>query len=183
MSEVVRLTLVSHGMTDAMAAGRFPIDEPLNSLGLRQLDAAVELGPVDAALCGPEKRTRQTAEQLGLRADVDDALADLDCATWRGNVLGGVPPEQLAIWLTDASGSPHGGESVVALLARVRGWLESAASRRGRLVAVTHPAVIRAAILVALDAPPKSFWRIDIGPASRTVMHLRGQSWTLRSTG
>lgn len=183
MSEVVRLTLVSHGMTDAMAAGRFPIDEPLNALGLRQLDAAMELGPVDAALCGPEKRTRQTAERLGLRADVDDALADLDCATWRGSVLGGVPQEQLAIWLTDASGSPHGGESVVALLARVRGWLGSHASRRGGLVAVTHPSVIRAAILVALDAPPKSFWRIDIAPASRTVMHLRGQAWTLRSTG
>ena len=31
MSEVVRLTLVSHAMTDAMAAGRFPTDEPLNS--------------------------------------------------------------------------------------------------------------------------------------------------------
>ena len=30
VSEVVRLTLVSHAMTDAMAAGRFPTDEPLN---------------------------------------------------------------------------------------------------------------------------------------------------------
>lgn len=183
MSAVVRLTLVSHAMTDAMAAGRFPIDEPLNAVGLRQLDATVELGPVDAALCGPEKRTRQTAEQLGLRAEVNDALADLDCATWRGHVLGGVPQDELALWLTDASQAPHGGESVVDVVHRVRGWLHSVASRRGRLIAVTHPAVIRAAILVALDAPPKSFWRIDIGPASSTVMHLRGQAWTLRSTG
>jgi broad specificity phosphatase PhoE len=53
--------------------------------------------------------------------------------------------------------------------------------RRTRLVAVTHPAVIRAAILIALDAPPKSFWRIDIAPVSRTVMHFRGHAWTLRS--
>lgn len=59
--------------------------------------------------------------------------------------------------------------------------MDSLASARGRIVAVTHPAVIRAAILVALDAPPKSFWRIDIAPMSRTVMHLRGQAWTLRS--
>ena len=50
------------------------------------------------------------------------------------------------------------------------------------MVAVTHPAVIRAAILIALDAPPKSFWRIDIAPVSRTVMHFRGHAWTLRST-
>ena len=42
MSEVVRLTLVSHAMTDAMAAGRFPDDEPLNALGQSQIDAAVD---------------------------------------------------------------------------------------------------------------------------------------------
>ena len=86
MSEVVRLTLVSHAMTDAMAAGRFPTDEPLNAVGHRQVDATVELGLVDAAMCGPEKRTRQTAELLGLRAQTDPRLADLDCGAWRGNV-------------------------------------------------------------------------------------------------
>ena len=159
MSDVVRLTLVSHGMTDAMAAGRFPTDEPVNAIG------------------------RQTAELLGLRAESEPALADLDHGSWRGNVLGGVLPAELAIWLTDPAGAPHGGESVVAVMVRVRRWLDSLGARRGRIVAVTHPAVIRAAILIALDAPPKSFWRIDVSPASRTVMHLRGQAWTLRSTG
>lgn len=182
MSEVVRLTLVSHGMTDAMAAGRFPIDEPLNALGHAQL-TSLDVGRVDVALCGPEKRARQTAEALGLRAEVDDALADLDCATWRGQVLAGVPPADLAVWLTDASQAPHGGESVVDVVARVRSWLRPPGSWRGRVVAVTSPAVIRAAVLVALDAPPKSFWRIDVAPASRTVLHLRGHAWTLRSTG
>ena len=39
MSEVVRLTLVSHALTDAMSAGRFPTDEPVNSVGHRQVDA------------------------------------------------------------------------------------------------------------------------------------------------
>lgn len=183
MSEVVRLTLVSHAMTDAMAAGRFPTDEPLNAIGHRQVDATVDLGPVDAAVCGPEKRTRQTAELLGLRAEIEPRLADLNCGSWRGNVLGGVLPAELAIWLTEPAQAPHGGESVAGLYTRVRAWLESLTTRRGRLVAVTHPAVIRAAILVALDAPPKSFWRIDIGPVSQTVLHLRGQAWTLRSTG
>ncbi len=59
--------------------------------------------------------------------------------------------------------------------------MESLTADRARLVAVAHPAVIRAAILIALDAPPKSFWRIDIAPVSRTVMHFRGHAWTLRS--
>ncbi len=181
MSEVVRLTLVSHAMTDAVAAGRFPTDEPLNSIGHRQVDASVDLGLVDAALCGPEKRARQTAELLGLRATIEPRLADLDSGRWRGKVLGGVEPAQLAMWLTDPTCAPHGGESVVELVDRVAGWMESLTTTHSRTVAVTSPAVVRAAILVALDAPPKSFWRIDIAPASRTVMHFRGHAWTLRS--
>ena len=105
MSEVVRLTLVSHAMTDAMAAGRFPTDEPLSAAGHRQVDAAVELGQADTACCGPEKRTRQTAELLGLRAVVDPQLADLDCGRWRGDVLGGVhawPRKCMTVRLTGA---------------------------------------------------------------------------------
>jgi broad specificity phosphatase PhoE len=169
-------------MTDAMAAGRFPTDEPLNSVGHRQVDASIELGVVERAYCGPEKRTRQTAELLGLHADIDTRLADLDCGRWRGDFLSGAPPGELAIWLTDATRAPHGGESVVDVINRVRGWMDSLTTHRARLVAVTHPAVIRAAIVIALDAPPKSFWRIDIAPASRTVMHFRGHAWTLRSS-
>jgi broad specificity phosphatase PhoE len=182
VSEIVRLTLVSHAMTDGMAAGRFPTDEPLNSVGHRQVDASIDLGVTDTAFCGPEKRTRQTAELLGLQATIDPRLADLDCGRWRGDVLGGVRSADLAIWLTDPSRAPHGGESVVDLISRVSGWMDSLTTRRNRLVAVTHPAVIRAAILVALDAPAKSFWRMDIAPVSRTVMHFRGHAWTLRFT-
>ncbi len=181
MSEVVRLTLVSHAMTDAMAAGRFPTDEPLNSVGHRQVDASIELGVVERAVCGPEKRTRQTADLLGLQAATDTRLADLDCGRWRGDVLGGVLAADLAVWLTDPAQAPHGGESIVELVDRTRDWLDSLTMHRTRVVAVTHPAVIRAAILVALDAPPKSFWRIDIAPVSRTVMHFRGHAWTLRT--
>jgi broad specificity phosphatase PhoE len=180
VSEVVRLTLVSHAMTDAMAAGRFPTDEPLNPVGIRQVDATVDLGMFDGAVCGPEKRARQTAELLGLQPRIEPDLADLDCGRWRGDFLGRVDPAELALWLTDAAAAPHGGETVVALIGRVRGWLESLTSTRGRLIAVTHPAVVRAAVLVALDAPPKSFWRVDVAPVSRTVLHFRGHVWTLR---
>ena len=182
MGEVVRLTLLSHAMTDAMAAGRFPTDEPLNALGRRQVDPAVDLGPFGfTALSGPEQRCLQTAEQLGLRATVEPRLADLDCGRWRGGVLSSVSAADLAVWLTDPTSAPHGGDSVVDVVKRVTDWLDSLTASPSRMVAVTHPAVIRAAMLVVLDAPPKSFWRIDIAPASRTVLHFRGHAWTLRS--
>lgn len=181
MSEVVRLTLVSHAMTDAMAAGRFPADEALNALGRRQL-SDFDAGTSDRVLCGPETRTRETAELLSLPALVDTRLADLDCGRWRGLGLDQVPTDQLTRWLTDPDSCPHDGESIVALLARVRGWLADISRTPGSVLALTHPAVIRAVVLHALDAPPKSFWRIDIAPASRTALNFRGMVWTLRST-
>ncbi len=182
MSEVVRLTLVSHGMTDAMAAGRFPTDEPLNALGRGQVaEARTGITAADRIHCGPEARAIQTADHLGLQAQIEPRLADLDHGRWRGEALSRVQPAELAIWLTDPTQAPHGGESIVALIDRVRAWMESLTSERVRVVAATHPAVIRAAMLVVLDAPPKSFWRIDIAPASRTVLHFRGHAWTLRS--
>ncbi|WP_167097239.1 histidine phosphatase family protein [Mycobacterium sp. DL592] len=179
MSEVVRLTLVSHAMTDAMAAGRFADDEPLNALGYNQIDAVADIGQFDSAFTAPEVRARQTAELLGLRAAVEDRLADLDVGRWHGCLLSDPPPAELAAWLSRPDSAPHGGESVEALIARVGAWMDDVSGTPVRLAAVTHPAVVRAAIVVALDAPPESFWRIDIAPVSRTVLHHRGR-WTLR---
>jgi len=180
MTDIVRLTLVSHAMTAAMSAGRFPIDEPLNGAGYRQVIGAADTGPVARALCGPEKRTRQTAELLGLDPEIDQQLSDLDHGAWRGKTIEAIDPAELAIWLTDPRQAPHGGESMVELICRVRDWLHSIVATSNRITAVTHPAVVRAAVLPTLDATANSFWRIDIGPVSRTVLHYRGGAWTLR---
>jgi broad specificity phosphatase PhoE len=179
MSQTVRLTLVSHAMTDAMTAGRFPLDEPLNALGIKQV-SATERSPADTAVCGPERRTRETAQLLGLSAGVDLRIADLDHGRWRGEGLARLNPADVAAWLDDPEIAPHGGESVVGLISRVSDWLSALPAVSRRIVAVTHPAVIRAAVVSALDAPPKSFWRIDIPPLSDTVLHYRGREWTLR---
>ncbi|OBH14459.1 histidine phosphatase family protein [Mycobacterium sp. E1747] len=175
MTGVLRLTLVSHAMTDAMAAGRFPLDEPLSDVGRRQVN---EVGfNAMKHLAAPERRAGETAELLGLAARVEPRLADIDCGTWCGRAPTAIDPRDLHAWLTDPQRAPHGGESIVALIERVAGWLKSV---NRPTVAVTHPAVIRAAILIALAAPPESFWRIDIPPVSRIVMHLRDGRWTLR---
>ncbi|CAM4099912.1 Phosphoserine phosphatase 1 [Mycobacterium basiliense] len=182
MTDSVRLTLISHAMTDAMSAGRFPADEPLSATGRRQAQmvADVVVGPGAIQLAGPELRARETAELLGLHARTDPSLTDLDCGRWRGLNLRDVCPGQLQVWLTDPVQAPHGGESILDLIARVAGWLESVANAAGQTVAVTHPAVIRAATLLALGSPAESFWRIDIAPVGRTVMRFRDHRWTVR---
>jgi len=182
VAEVARLTLVSHAMTDAMAAGRFPADEPLNGIGRRQVKAApgLHISSEIRQLAAPEQRARQTAQLLGLQATTEPRLADLDCGAWCGQTLRAVGPEDLQMWLTEPAQAPHGGESIVDLIGRVAGWLASLTEDALPAVAVTHPAVIRAAVLTALDIPPKSFWRIDIAPVGRTVMHFRKGYWTLK---
>ncbi|MGV0835612.1 histidine phosphatase family protein [Mycolicibacterium thermoresistibile] len=183
MSGIVRLSLVSHAMTDAVAAGRFPVDEPLNPTGRQQIRRAESPVRVDRVWCGPEQRTRQTAELLGLTAVVEPRLTDLDHGRWSGLPLPDVPVADLAIWRTDPRRAPHGGETIAALLDRVGGWLDGLTGCPGRVVAVTHPAVVRAAVLLALDAPTTSFWRVDVAPVSRTVLHHRDRGWTLRLAG
>ena len=183
MTELVRLSLVSHAMTGAMAARRFPADEPLDDTGRNLVEAVagLDIAANSRHLAGPERRVRQTAQLLGLRATTEPLLADLDWGRWRGEKLEDLRREDLDAWLTDPGHAPHGGESVVDLIERVAGWLGSVtATGNTQTVAVTHPTVIRAAILLALDIPPKSFWRIDIAPVSQTVMHFRGGRWTLR---
>lgn len=183
MTEVVRLTLVSHAMTDAMGAGRFPADEPLNDIAVRHAEAVGGLGAAAGhtrQFSGPERRARQTAQLLGLQVTSEPRLADLDCGHWRGQALDAVDPADLRLWLSDPVSAPHGGESIVDLIDRVSGWLKSLTDNTLRTVAVTHPAVVRAAILIALNVPPESFWRIDVTPASRTVLHFRENCWTLR---
>ncbi|MEE2854851.1 MAG: histidine phosphatase family protein [Actinomycetota bacterium] len=179
MTAVVRLTLLSHGMTDAMAGGRFPADEPLNALGRRQVEATDDVA-AQRRMSGPERRTRQTAKLLGLQAETEPLLADLDCGRWRGEALEALPPDDVEAWLSQPGAAPHGGESIADLIFRAARWLESLTANPLRTVAVTHPAVIRAAIVAALNIDPASFWRIDVEPAGRVVMHFRGGRWTLR---
>jgi len=179
VSDTVRLTLISHGMTAALRAARFPDDEPLEARALA-VARAVPLRPPHRALRDHTARTEQTAVALGLKAAVDPALADLDVGRWRGRSLDELPPGELQAWADDPSAAPHGGESIEDLLARVSRWLTTAATVGGSTVAVTHPAVIRAVLITALQAVPMAFWRIDTPPLTATLLHARSGRWTLR---
>jgi broad specificity phosphatase PhoE len=85
-------------------------------------------------------------------------------------------PEAVVAWRADPAGAPHGGESLVALLERVRGWLD-ALDGEGVRIAVTHPAVIRAAVVCGLEVPEEAFWTIDVAPTSVTELRRRGTRW------
>lgn len=181
METVVRLLLVSHAATEALLAARFPADEPLTDAGRAAAGRLARLS-AQSVQVAPERRTRETAAALGLDARVEPELRDLDRGEWAGGTLESVGPEEMTAWLTDPSFGPPGGESIADLVERVRGWLAGVAATGVDTLAVTHPAVVRAVVLSAMDAPAQSLWRLDVPPLSLTRLHHRG-AWTLRSFG
>jgi broad specificity phosphatase PhoE len=183
-TSTTRLTLVRHAPSAATRRSAFPVDEPPDPRGLDEARAlAPRVGRFDAAWSGPAVRARQTAEALGLNAAVAPELDECDFGAWRGRTLAELDDEDpvgVAAWIEDPTAAPHGGESLLALLHRVRGWLDARAADGERVVAVTHAGVIRAALVCALDAPAHAFWRFDVAPLSRTVLHAHDGRWTVR---
>jgi broad specificity phosphatase PhoE len=185
-----RLTLVCHAPTAATASAAFPSGEPLDARGRAWADEAARSGGrrfarVHRAVCGPAAACRETATLLGLPADPDPAVRDWDLGHWRGRTLDAVAaaePAAVRSWLSEPGAAPHGGERLLDLLARVERWL-AAVEADGHTVAVTHPAVIRAAVLATLGAPASGFWRIDIAPLTATELRGRPGCWTLRGAG
>jgi broad specificity phosphatase PhoE len=105
---------------------------------------------------------------------------------WTGSTFDGVharEPEAAAEWLRDPAAAPHGGESILQLLQRVAEWLAGEQVYYRQSIVVTHPVIVRAAIVHAIEATPQSFWRIDIAPLSITRLSGVEGRWNLRLAG
>ncbi len=138
---------------------------------------------VARVLTSPATAARQTAAALGLTAEVEPGLRDCDYGRWAGRTLdevSAVEPEAVFAWLSDPAAAPHGGESIAALAGRVGDWLDSEAVQGG-VLAVTHAAVMRGAVIHVLGAPMQSFWRIDVPPLALFELRRGGGPWTLRA--
>jgi broad specificity phosphatase PhoE len=186
-ARTVRVVLLCHGETDAVRNAAFAADEPLTSRGLAEVaEVAESLPSVGSVRCAESTCCTQTAKALGVEPILDPELAGCDYGDWRGLTLEQVQtsePSALAMWLTDPTVAPHGGESIRSLVQRVGRWLDGLPEQRQALLAITDASVIRAAIVHAMQAGPESIWRVDVAPLGRTVLSGRSGRWTLRSTG
>jgi len=182
-----RLILICHASTNAVRRAAFAADEPLDKYGWAEAAAfAGSLPRADRCLASPELRTRQTAEALGLKADIEPLLRDCDYGKWRGRAFDDVQkkePDAVAAWLRDPAATPHNGESLLALIQRVAIWFTGEEARHIQSIVVTHAAIIRAAIVHAIEATPQSFWRIDVAPLSCTRLSGNDGRWNLVSAG
>lgn len=180
----LRLILVAHGATSATRRGAFPRDEPLEPrASARASVVRTRLPRAARILTVPALRAQQTAEALGLAAEVDDELRDCNYGRWAGlrlDELAQSDPHGLAAWRGDLESTVHGGESLAAVSRRVARWLDrQAVERSGTLIAITHAPLVRAAVLHVIGAPLGAFWKIDIAPLSCTAVGNDGARWTL----
>ena len=180
-----RLTMISHGATPATRGARFPDDDALEAAAEREAArVAAALLPIRRVLTSPVLAARQTAAHFLPDFAIDAALADCDHGRWRGRGLMQIhteEPENLAAWMTDPDAMPHGGESLTALIGRVSGWLDTRLGDHGRMIAITHGAVMRAAIVAVLAAPAQAYWRIDIEPLGLIELTSDGTRWRVRA--
>jgi broad specificity phosphatase PhoE len=178
----LRVLLICHAATADTRRAVFGGDGPLlDGAARRAGDLAAHLPKARAVLRSGARCTGETAEALGLgeEAVVEPAVGDWDFGTWRGRALDDVEacdPDAVVAWRADPSGAPHGGETLVDVLARVRAWLDGLDGEGVRTV-VTHPSVIRAAVVCGLEVPEEAFWTIDVAPTSVTELRRRGTRW------
>ncbi|MET7818956.1 histidine phosphatase family protein [Micromonospora zamorensis] len=186
------LRLVAHGHTAALRRARFGgADDGLDEGGLRAAlaqahadpDRRGHLGMHDTCLCSPAAAARQTAAAFGLLPTIETALADCDYGDWSGRSLeeiAGTHPQALHDWLSAPNSAPHRGESVAAVRDRVGSWLDEQHRADRRVIAVTHPLVIRVAVVHALGLPMATYRQLDVEPLAIVRLTSQGTRWQLR---
>jgi probable phosphomutase (TIGR03848 family) len=184
---VITLLLIRHGMCDPVGhaiAGRTP-GVHLNEEGRRSAAALAETlaaYPILAVHSSPLERAVETAQPLAARVGVPVELAptltELDFGAWTGRTLEELRPlPGWRIW-NEARGSARipGGESMAEVLSRALEWVESARHRphEGIVAAVTHGDVIRALLTHFLEMPVDRLLRLEVEPASVSVIRWEG---------
>ena len=145
--------------------------------------AASTLRGAERMLRSPATVAASCAMAAGLPdAALDRALRDRDYGAWAGQPVDAVAasdPDLFARWLDAPDAAPAGGESVNSLVFRMQAWLAHLEAENTRVLAFTHPAVVRACLATCAGSP-QAWFAFDIGHATRTVLTRHGARWRIR---
>lgn len=183
------LVLLRHGVTEHTAAKRFSGglggDNPgLSEEGRVQVRAAARWlaeirDRIDAVVCSPVRRTRESAElvagELGLPLEEEPGFAEMEFGAWDGLTFAEVAERDQAgldAWLADLEVAPAGGESFRDVEKRVLAGLDRVlADHAGRtVVVVSHVTPIKTLVSHAVTAPLDAVFRMELEPASVSVV-------------
>jgi broad specificity phosphatase PhoE len=177
------ISFVRHGETAHNREGRFQgrADVELSARGLEQvarLATRLSNSEIAAVYSSPLARARQTAMAIaavaGCEVEADDRLIELDYGEWDGRPLGDIAASEWAAWRADPTFAPPGGESLVAVTARVAAFCrERLASPEANVIAVSHVSPIKAAVCWALEVDERATWQMQLGLATITDIGAR----------
>lgn len=176
--------LVRHAPTDWIdrgLAGR--TDVPLSAAGKHRADRLANRlsgERLDALQASPLLRVQETAAAVarvtGLRVETVPALTEVDFGTWTGRDFAAL--ETLPGWrrwnaFRSGSWAPEG-ESMIDVQARFTGHMMRLAEEHpgGRFALFSHADPIRAALAYWLGMPIDFFLRIEIAPASVSIVEI-----------
>jgi probable phosphoglycerate mutase len=184
------LVLVRHGVTahtlDKRFSGGLGGGNPgLTDEGRAQVRVTADwLSPlseeIDVVVTSPVRRTQESAEIIGARlgrpVSVEDGLAEMEFGAWDGMTFAEIReryPDDLDAWLGSPDIAPGGhGESLQVVQKRVLASRDRLLGEyAGRTVlAVSHVTPIKVLVADALGAPLESVFRMELAPASVTVV-------------
>ncbi|MBD5787982.1 histidine phosphatase family protein [Cellulosimicrobium terreum] len=138
---------------------------------------------VASPLVRAQETARALGRRLGLPVTTDARFAEVDFGAWEGLTAGVVDerwPGLRQQWYESGTVAAPGGESAADVGARVRDGLHdlvgaqlSGAPPDGRTVVVVgHAVQVRAAIGVAVQAPPSQWSRFRVPPGSVSILRL-----------
>lgn len=181
-----KITFVCHGATIYSEEGRFSDAEnypPLSELGVEEMQNLTKYLKArgvknDAIYTSPSIRTVQSAMMIAKlfkkEYEIIDELKTRDCGNWNGLTFGQIMdkcPEGLdRILKYPEEKTMAGAEGSVEFIARIKKVIDSLVAKNigNRIIIVTHPEVIQAAICGALDIPADKLPKIFIRTGSAT---------------
>jgi probable phosphoglycerate mutase len=175
--------LIRHGLNDRVGkslAGRLP-DVHLNEEGKRQaeaLAARLATSPIRRIVSSPLDRAQETAlpiaRALGLELETNEELAEVRFGGWTGETFAALDENpRWRLYMNHRSGTrPPSGESMLEVQSRVMQVLLNLRARRPEehIAIVCHADLIRAAMMYFLGMPIDFYSRLEVRPASCSVV-------------
>ena len=168
------LTLLRHAPTSWNEQGRIQgrTDIPISDYGKSSAEAWKLTDDIREAywFSSPLKRTRQTASVLGIHAEIDDRLIEMNWGEWEGKSLHDLRDMHgEAMRQNESRGldfCPPNGESPRRVQERMMPWLALVGGMNYAVAAVTHRGVIRAVTALATGWDMTGKERYKLRPAT-----------------
>ena len=155
---------------------------------MARLGAALRKRRLEAVYASPLERTRETAKAIaapqGLTVQIEEAVWEVDYGDWTGRWVSEVTEDEGWRHWNQHRGESRspGGESMLEIQARtVHGLLRIAEQHQGTVAVVSHGDPVRSAVAYFLGVPLDMFLRIEIDPASVSILQI--EKWGVRVQG